>query len=308
MPWLQTPVPFATGHCAAVVHWRGTHCPFRQVSPATQPDGSEHELWHVLSAQKYGEQFVCDCATLPCPSQTGVLIVVELAHVVDPAGDPYATNVTTGMPPEQVPVAQVVLAGTFVSSAAKPHVPLVQTACWQEPAAAAVQFAADSHCTHTPLEQWPLAQSAPPEHDLPSAQAGQPCWAPQTSAEQVGADATQMPPVQTPVAQSPPVAQCLPSTHFGQLGPPQSTSVSLPFWMPSVQVGAGGCWSVGCCCCCCCCAGVHVPATHVSPPAQRWPQRPQLCSSVLGLMQRPPQTLWGLGQMQWCLPFLVLHT
>ena len=251
MPWLQTPAPFATGHCESVVHWRGMHCPFRQVSPATQSDGPEHELWHVLSAQKYGEQFVCDCVTLPWPSQTGVLIVVELAHVVDPAGEPAATYVTTGVPPVHVPVAQVVLGGGFVSSAANPQLPLAQTAFWQDPAVAGGQLLADSHTTQTPPEQCPLAQSAPTEHDLPSAQAAQPCWAPQTSAEQAGAGATQSPPVQTPLMQSPPVAQCLPSAHFGQLGPPQSTSVSLPFWTPSVQVGAAGCCSVGAGCCCC---------------------------------------------------------
>lgn len=29
----------------------------------------------------------------------------------------------------------------------------------------------------------------------------------------------------------------LPSGHFGQVKPPQSTSVSIPFWMPSLHVG-----------------------------------------------------------------------
>ena len=143
------------------------------------------------------------------------------------------------MPLVQVPVAQVELAGVFELSAVKPHTPFVQTACWHEPDAAGVQFAADSHWTQTPPEQWPLAQSVPLAQDLPFAHAGQLCWAPQTSDEHVGGGATQTPPVQTPVAQSVATEQRLPSAHFGQLGPPQSTSVSLPFWTLSVQVGSG---------------------------------------------------------------------
>jgi hypothetical protein len=193
----------------------------------------------------------------------------------------------------QVPVAHIELAGTLVSSGAKPHTPLAQTACWQEPAAAAVQFAADSHCTQTPPEQWPLAQSAPLAHVLPFAHAGQPCCWPQTSAEHAGGGATQTPPVQTPLAQSVAVAQRLPSAHFAHVGPPQSTSVSLPFWTPSLQVGAGGCWSGGGGGCCsgvgCCCWGgaLHLPLTQCSPLAQQWPLH----------------TLRGFGQTHWCLPW-----
>jgi len=136
-------------------------------------------------------------------------------------------------------------------------------------------------------------QSPPAAQVLPLAHGGQPCCAPQTSAEQAGGGATHTPPVQTPVAQSVAVAQRLPSAHAGQFGPPQSTSVSLPFWTASVQVGAGvgvgsGCGSG----CCCCCTGLHLPLTQCSPLAQ----------------QRPLQALRGFGQTQWCLLCFFLQT
>jgi hypothetical protein len=58
---------------------------------------------------------------------------------------------------------------------------------------------------------------------------------------QVGAGAAQKPAVQTALAtQSPAVAQAFPMAHRPQLPPPQSTSVSAPFLIPSEQVGPGG--------------------------------------------------------------------
>ena len=45
-------------------------------------------------------------------------------------------------------------------------------------------------------------------------------------------------PVHTFDTQSPASAQVLPTAQSGQVGPPQSMSVSSPFLMPSVQVGA----------------------------------------------------------------------
>jgi hypothetical protein len=52
-----------------------------------------------------------------------------------------------------------------------------------------------------------------------------------------GGGVVQMPPVQVPLRQSVPRLQALPSAHLPQL-PPQSTSVSLPFRVPSLQVAA----------------------------------------------------------------------
>jgi hypothetical protein len=43
--------------------------------------------------------------------------------------------------------------------------------------------------------------------------------------------------VQTPLAQSPPTPQVSPVAQPGQMPPPQSRSVSAPFWKPSLQVG-----------------------------------------------------------------------
>ena len=50
-----------------------------------------------------------------------------------------------------------------------------------------------------------------------------------------------MPPVHTPLTQSPAAAQVLPAVHLLHVAPPQSMSVSLPFFTPSLQVGA---WQV----------------------------------------------------------------
>jgi hypothetical protein len=47
----------------------------------------------------------------------------------------------------------------------------------------------------------------------------------------------QYPPTQASVLQSLWVTQVLGGSHFGQLGPPQSSPVSLPFLMESVQEG-----------------------------------------------------------------------
>ncbi len=46
---------------------------------------------------------------------------------------------------------------------------------------------------------------------------------------------TQTPAVQSSLAQSEATSHLLPSTHEGQVGPPQSTSVSAPFFTPSLQ-------------------------------------------------------------------------
>ncbi len=47
-----------------------------------------------------------------------------------------------------------------------------------------------------------------------------------------------LPMAQTPSTQSLPTLQSLPSAHGGHIPPPQSTSVSLPSLIPSVQLGA----------------------------------------------------------------------
>jgi hypothetical protein len=64
--------------------------------------------------------------------------------------------------------------------------------------------------------------------------------------------------------------QPLPLAHDGQTGPPQSTSVSWPFFTPSLQVV----WR-------------HCPPSQVLPAPQTLPHWPQLLGSVLRLVSQP---------------------
>lgn len=57
--------------------------------------------------------------------------------------------------------------------------------------------------------------------------------------------ARQTSPQQCPLAQSPSPAQALPIEHLRKQGPPQSTSDSVPFLMPSAQDAGGGGGGVG---------------------------------------------------------------
>jgi hypothetical protein len=124
------------------------------------------------------------------------------------------------------PSAALPLASSQVS--APFFTPSPQAGAWQMPP------------VHTPL-----AQSAAPPHTLPSAHlfagAQEP---PQSTSVSVPfftvslqAGTWQMPPVQTPLAQSPAPPQTLPSAHLfaGAQEPPQSTSVSVPFFTVSLQ-------------------------------------------------------------------------
>jgi len=58
-----------------------------------------------------------------------------------------------------------------------------------------------------------------------------------TASEQVGVWQTRGKPPQILLVQSVPARHALPLAHFGQSGPPQSTAVSDPFLMASVQLG-----------------------------------------------------------------------
>jgi hypothetical protein len=90
-------------------------------------------------------------------------------------------------------------------------------------------------------------------------------------------------PKQLSFAQSVFCLQCFWSAHFGHAGPPQSTSVSISFWTPSVQVGA---WHV---------PPLHTPSTqsaftlqmrpsahaaHVPPPQSVSVSLPSLTPSM----------------------------
>jgi hypothetical protein len=128
--------------------------------------------------------------------------------------------------------------------------------------------------------QTPLTQVLPDGQTLPQAPqlAGSLLVATQSPLHKVkpawqGED-WQTPLTQKPLRQSEFARHCLPLAHFGQTGPPQSTSVSWPFLIPSLQVGAGG---------------VQVPLTQMLPDGQTLPQAPQLFGSLPVLMQIPLQ-------------------
>jgi len=123
-------------------------------------------------------------------------------------------------PPQSVPVSLPFLA------------PSAQVGVWQ------------TDVLHTPL-----LQSVARPHDLPGTHFVQ--LPPQSTSDSlpfltksVQAGTLHLPPLQTPLVQSEETLQSLPSTHLvAQVGdveatPPQSTSVSVPFFTPSMHLGA----------------------------------------------------------------------
>jgi hypothetical protein len=100
------------------------------------------------------------------------------------------------------------------------------------------------------------------------------------------AEQRQMPPAQMPLAQSPPLPQRLPWPQPAQ-GPPQSRSLSPPFWTPSLQVAA---W--------------QTPPWH-TPLLQATLHSPQFSGSADVSVQVPLQAIEPAGQQvpfeQWAL-------
>ncbi len=92
--------------------------------------------------------------------------------------------------------------------------------------------------------------------------------------------------VHTPLWQSLPAAHILPAAQGGQLGPPQSTSVSVPSLIPFVQLV------------------LHVPLVQLWPLGQTLPQAPQLLGLVCRLMHTPLQSVSPVGQDAQVLPQL----
>jgi hypothetical protein len=101
---------------------------------------------------------------------------------------------------------------------------------------------------HTLPAQTLFAQSPPMEHALPSAQFP-PHVAPQSTSVSLPffivslhVGTWHLPPVHTPLVQSAAPLQAFPSAHFfpcpSQVLPPQSVSVSVPFFTPSLHVAA----------------------------------------------------------------------
>jgi hypothetical protein len=135
--------------------------------------------------------------------------------------------------------------------------------------------------------QLPFAQSLEAVQDWPSAHLGHIVWPPQSTplsppflAPSLHVATAQTPPAQTPLKQSRATAQCLPSAQGLQmcamLVPPQSTSVSVEFWIPSLQVGATVAHLMA--------ARSHEPLAQSLAAEQLWP------SGHLGHIVWPPQS------------------
>src|SRR5262245_34559474 len=78
--------------------------------------------------------------------------------------------------------------------------------------------------------------------------------------------------MQRPTWQSELVWHCSPLAHGAHVGPPQSTSVSAPFWMLSAQDGS-----------------MQAPASQLDPGGQIEPHAPQLDELVIRSTQTLPQ-------------------
>jgi len=99
-----------------------------------------------------------------------------------------------------------------------------------------VLFAPQTAETQSPLVPHPLPSAqrlagaqGPPQ----SASVSEPFF---TASPQVEEAQIEVPAGQTAFTQSVPSLQLLPSSQWGQVAPPQSTAVSVPFLTPSVQL------------------------------------------------------------------------
>jgi hypothetical protein len=72
--------------------------------------------------------------------------------------------------------------------------------------------------------------------------------------------------------------QAWPLAHAAQVVPPQSTLVSVPFFTPSLQLGAGV---------------TQVPFWQLWPLAHALPHAPQLLAELVTLVSQPVLTLWS---------------
>jgi hypothetical protein len=201
--------------------------PFRQSAATAQPLPSPHFL-------------PVGAATHEPPQSTAVSL---------PFFTPSLQVGAAHAPPVQTPLVQLAPA-----PAPLPHRLPVAQGGHEPPQSTSVSvlfftMSAQFAAAHTPFTQTPFTQSAATPHAWPSGHflfAGEPAHEPPqstavslpffTPSPQVGA--AQAPAVQTPLRQFPPAPA--PGPHMrpgarGGQGPPQSTSVSLPFFTLSVQ-------------------------------------------------------------------------
>jgi hypothetical protein len=123
-------------------------------------------------------------------------------------------------PPQSTSVSAPFFIASVQVGASAPHTPPAQLALWQSPALPhAFPF---GH----------LAQAGPPQ----STSLSLPFFIPSLQAP---LGAAQTPFAQLALVQSEATPQVLPLAHLTQVAPPQSMSVSPPFFIPSLHVGAG---------------------------------------------------------------------
>ena len=225
-----SPPFFTVSVHAAGWHRPAVQTPLAQLAPlAPHPLPSAHFL------------FVGAAAQVP-PQSTSVSVPLATASV-------HAAGVQVPVAPH-TPLAQSPPPPHFLPSA---HLRLVGAAAQVPPQSMSVSVPFETVSVHdgaahslVALGQTWLSQSFATAHALPTSQAGHDVLPQSTSVSgpflipsvQVGA--WQSPPMQLPLWQSVPSAQVLLGAQAGQPdpAPPQSTSVSLPFWTLSVQVRA----------------------------------------------------------------------
>jgi len=140
------------------------------------------------------------------------------------------------------------------------HLPALHTPLAALQSASALQLLPHAHTGHVPP---PQSTSVSLAFFTPSLQLG---------VEQVFALESQ-----TPLVQSPPEEQPRPSPHFAGHEPPQSLSVSLPFFCPSLQVAVEQSFA----------DGSHTrleqsaPEAHFCPSPHCWHEPPQSTSVSL---------------------------
>jgi hypothetical protein len=214
-------VPFFTLSLhAAATHLRGDpeHTPLWQSAGTAQPCPVPH-----LPGQLPPQSTSVSVPFLTLSEQLGawqmLLTHTPLRQSLADAQDLPAAHLPQLAPPQSTSVSvpflmRSVHVGAWHLSGLPEHMPL-----WQS--------LADAHVAPVPH----FGHDAPPQ----STSVSVPFL---TTSVQVAALHVSGEPEHTPLWQSLPTAHVAPVPHFGQLAPPQSTSVSVPFFTTSVHVGA----------------------------------------------------------------------
>jgi hypothetical protein len=226
LPFLTVSVQDGTAHAPLV------HTPLAQFAPLVAP------LPHIFPLAQVAHE--------PPPQSTSVSLPFRTVSVQLPGWQ---------RPPVQTPLVQLAPLAPHVFPST--HLRLVGAAAHEPPQSTSVSLPFAIVSLHDAGVQvpvaphTPLAQSPPPPHFFPSAHrslvgaaAHEP---PQSTSVSLpfaimslhdGIAQTCVAAGQTPLVQSVTTPQVFPASQAGQALPPQSMSASLPFLMPSVQLGA----------------------------------------------------------------------